>query len=79
MVRIGACAGIGGLGLIVVLTAGCGGGGDTGSPADTLTQRQRDSIAGTLPIPGARAVGKALDASDAAKARAERLDSILRR
>lgn len=65
--------------LSTVLLAGCGRSGNEGSPADTLTQRQRDSIAGTLPIPGAGAVRKALEASDAAKARAERLDTLLRR
>ena len=51
--------------------------GDTESAADTLTRRQRDSIISTLPIPGAGGVGRALDASDAARARADQLDSIL--
>jgi hypothetical protein len=48
------------------------------TPADTLTQRQKDSIAGTLPVPGAGAVQKALEASDAARERAERHDTTLR-
>ena len=68
------------VGLAAPLVTGCGRSeGNAESAADTLTQRQRDSIAATLPIPGARAIGKALDASDAAKARAERLDTMLRR
>jgi hypothetical protein len=45
---------------------------------DTLSRRQKDSILSTLPIPGAGAVGRALEASDTAAARGQRLDSILR-
>jgi len=69
-------------GMILILLAslawGCGGGADTGSQAaqDTLTRRQKDSIVSTLPVPGAGAVGKALDAADAARARAEMHDTI---
>ena len=57
---------------------GCTGGGeDSGQlDPDTLTRRQKDSILSTLPVPGAGAVGKALDAADAARARAERHDTI---
>lgn len=79
MNRFRALLGPAGLGLALILLTGCGRSGESGSPADTLTQRQRDSIAGTLPIPGAGAVRKALDASDAAKARAERMDTLLHR
>lgn len=50
--------------------------GDAESAADTLTRRQRDSIIATMPLPGSRGVGRALDASDAARARADQLDSI---
>ena len=50
--------------------------GDAESAADTLTRRQRDSIISTLPLPGAGAVGRALDAQDAANARAAEHDSI---
>ena len=42
---------------------------------DTLTRRQKDSITATLPIPGAGAVGKALRATDQAKARADQTDA----
>lgn len=45
--------------------------------ADTLTRRQRDSIIATMPIPGSRGVGRALDAQDASRERAAALDSIL--
>jgi hypothetical protein len=57
--------------------AACGkGAGDGQTAADTLTRRQRDSIISTLPIPGAGGVGRALGAQDAARARADALDSI---
>lgn len=52
---------------------------DEGAPtasADTLTRRQKDSIVSTLPVPGARAVGRALDASDQAATRAIAHDTI---
>lgn len=45
--------------------------------ADTLTKRQRDSIVSTFPIPGAAGIGRAIDASDAAADRAERLEEAL--
>jgi hypothetical protein len=57
--------------------AACGkSAGDGQTAADTLTRRQRDSIISTLPIPGAGGVGRALGAQDAARARADALDSI---
>ena len=65
------------LGLVAAIsTCSGGGGGEDQAAQDTLTRRQKDSIIATLPVPGAGAVGKALDAADAAKARAERLDTI---
>ena len=62
--------------LIGVVACTGGGGGEDQSAQDTLTRREKDSIISTLPIPGAGAVGKALEASDAARARAERHDTI---
>jgi hypothetical protein len=67
--------------LVGILFLGCatctgGGGGEDQAAQDTLTQRQKDSILSTLPVPGAGAVGKALDAADAARARAEAHDTI---
>ena len=64
--------------LAVALTApgACSGGGSSDTPGDTLTRRQRDSIIGESPLPGAQGVQGALRASDSAAARARRLDSI---
>ena len=44
--------------------------------ADTLTRRQKDSLLSTMPIPGAGAVGKALDAADKAEERARQHDTL---
>lgn len=44
---------------------------------DTMTVRQRDSVTATLPIPGARGVGGAVDAVDKANARAAQHDDLL--
>jgi hypothetical protein len=41
-----------------------------------MTQRQRDSAISESKLPGARGVGRALDASDAAAARAAAADSL---
>ncbi len=43
---------------------------------DTLTQIQRDSLLSTMPVPGAGLVGKALEAAEAARKRAEQHDTI---
>ena len=45
-------------------------------PSDTLTTRQRDSVLGETPIPGASGVRKALEIQDSARARNARIDSI---
>jgi hypothetical protein len=66
------------LGVLATVSVSCRRKTEPGSPADTLTQRQKDSIAGSLPVPGAGAIQKALEASDAARARAEQHDSVLR-
>jgi hypothetical protein len=50
---------------------------DAQRAVDTLTRRQKDSLISTMPVPGSRAVGRALDAQDASRARAAALDSIL--
>ena len=50
--------------------------GDTQSAADTLTRRQKDSLIATMPIPGAGAVGRAMDAVDRANARVADHDTI---
>jgi hypothetical protein len=44
---------------------------------DTLTARQRDSAFATSRVPGAAAVGRALQAADTAAARNAAMDSLL--
>ena len=65
------------LALCISLMAGCSGSSDSAqSAADTLTRRQKDSLIAEMPIPGAKVVGKALDAADSIAARVERHDTI---
>lgn len=65
------------LATLTILSLGCSGGGDAVvSAADTLTRRQKNEIIRTLPIPGARGVGRALDVSDELADRAQRHDSL---
>ena len=45
--------------------------GDAQSAADTLTRAQKDSLIAEMPIPGAGAVGRALEAAERARERAE--------
>jgi len=63
---------------VAVLAVGaCGdSAGDYQTAVDTLTRRQKDSLISTMPIPGAGAVGRALDMQDLTRRRAEELDSI---
>ena len=62
---------------VSLLAGACSGSdGDTASATDTLTRRQKDSLISTMPIPGAGAVGRALDAQDRANARTADHDSI---
>jgi hypothetical protein len=56
-----------------LLVLACASGDPDQTPADTLTQRQRDSVVGASGLPGARGVQGALDAADSAAARNERL------
>ena len=60
---------------LATLGATCGG-DDGGQAADTLTRAQKDSIVADLPVPGAGAVGAAMEARDRAGARAEAHDTI---
>ena len=66
------------LAALTVLSVGCDGGGEASASnaADTLTRRQKNEIISTLPVPGARGVGRALTASDQAAERARVFDSI---
>jgi len=57
--------------------AGCSGdGGDGDLATDTLTRRQKDSLVSTMPIPGAGAVGDAMQARDRANSRTADHDTI---
>ncbi|HEU5260026.1 MAG TPA: hypothetical protein VFU41_01250 [Gemmatimonadales bacterium] len=65
--------------IVLLLLAACGGSqsGDAGTVAgDTLTQRQRDSILAQSRIPGARGVGRAMQAADSISARVRATDSV---
>ncbi|MFQ5678370.1 MAG: hypothetical protein ACE5HP_02835 [Gemmatimonadota bacterium] len=73
--------------LLVAVGLAAGGnacsGGESGSAGnaadaarDTLTRRQKDSILGESPLPGARGVRGALRAADSVNARYRRLDSL---
>jgi len=61
---------------ICLLLAGCGGQSGSSRAADTLTERQRDSMLAKSSIPGARGVGAALRAADSASARVRATDSV---
>ena len=63
---------------LLLVVSGCSGGGDQGGEVDpdTLTRAQKDTLLSTLPVPGAGAVGKALEASEKARERAERMDTV---
>ena len=63
----------------IALLAACGGGPSRTSrtaAADSLTERQRDSILAQSKIPGARAVGKAMRVADSTSAGIRAADSI---
>ncbi len=66
------------LAALTILSVGCYGSGDASASnaADTLTRRQKNEIISTLPIPGARGVGRALDVSDRLAERARAHDSL---
>ena len=65
--------------LSTLALAGCGGSqsksASSGS-ADTLTERQRDSMLSTSRIPGARGVGAAMRAADATSKGIRAADSV---
>lgn len=69
------------LAALTIFGTGCSGGVGSAdaSPADTLTRRQKNEIISTLPIPGAKGVGRALRVSDQLQARAAQHDSLARR
>jgi hypothetical protein len=60
--------------LVLLLLPSCA--RTTATPTKKLTERQRDSILATEPLPGASVVGSALKASDREAARAAKMDSL---
>ena len=60
---------------LVVVAGGCAACSDDAAVPRRASQRERDSVISTLPIPGAKVVGKALTVSDSAASRASLLDS----
>ena len=66
------------LAALTVLSIGCDFMGDTSASnaADSLTRRQKNEIIRTLPVPGARGVGRALAVTDQLADRAQRHDSL---
>jgi hypothetical protein len=58
--------------LVAAASAACS---DDAALPPRASQRERDSVISTLPIPGAKVVGKALTASDSAASRASLMDS----
>lgn len=65
---------IGWLAVLLLLALSCG--RTTTQQTKHLTERQRDSILATEPLPGANVVGSALKASDSEAARAAKMDSL---
>ena len=57
--------------LVVLGLIGCA--QDDSQTKTTLTERQKDSVIARSPIPGAKAVGKAMNVADSASARANRV------
>jgi len=60
---------------VLVLAAGCS--GEKAKSTKTLTERQRDSVLSQARIPGAGAVGHALNASDREASRAATVDAMV--
>jgi len=61
--------------LAAALFAACGS-GDADQPASTLDRAERDSVLADSPLPGSATVKGALDVSDSASVRAQRLDEL---
>ena len=61
---------------LALASVGACSGQEAANNRDTMTQRQKDSVLAQSALPGAQGVGNALAASDSAKARQARLDSL---
>ena len=66
------------LAIVLAFCAACSGGksAKSAAPADSLTERQRDSILAQSRIPGTKAVGSAMRAADSTSARVRATDSV---
>lgn len=66
--------------IVAVVVAGLWACGDRAAEyqtaVDTLTRGQKDTLISTMPIPGAGAVGRALNAAEQLNARTEAHDTI---
>lgn len=63
----------------ICFLAACGGSDNARrAAADSLTERQKDSILAGSTIPGAGAVGKAMRAADSTSARVRQSDTVAR-
>ena len=62
--------------LFVLLLLGCAGGGSDKDTKKKLTTHQRDSVLAESGLPGARVVGKAIEASDSAAVSAKRINKL---
>ena len=60
---------------LVLVAAVCVACSDDSAVPRRSSQRERDSVTSTLPIPGAKVVGNALTVSDSAASRASLVDS----
>ena len=63
---------------VLLVSAACGGKSDQArkAAADSLSERQRDSILAKSSIPGASAVGRAMTAADSTSARVQASDTV---
>jgi hypothetical protein len=64
--------------ILSILAVACSTGSNSSSKVnrDTLTERQKDSILAKSSIPGASAVGKAMNAADTTSARVTASDTV---
>ena len=64
--------------LVGLVMAACTSGESADAADPEVTRAQRDSAIAESDLPGAAAVGRAIDASEAARERAARMDSLTR-
>jgi hypothetical protein len=62
--------------VMLLWLAACGGKPDKSSAADSLSERQRDSMLAGSRIPGARGVGAAMRYADTTSAHIRAVDSV---